>query len=423
GGGCTKQVSNIQVGTPAPINIELSGQNITCFGFDNGEISVNTSGGTDPIVITPSNQQSPFTFTDLAPGTYVYTITDANGCTDTDEYTLTEPELLTSATAEIIDVTCGGLCDGQMDYTVAGGTAPYAFFLIPTGQIGVANGNINSLCANDYQMVITDFNECVDTLEFAVVEPAPLTITYDVDSPTCTGMFDGSAEVLVSGGTGPLDLTISPDDTDILVINESLTIINNVGEESIYFELRDSVGCRILDTLVVVPDIITDMVLTLYSSPETCWNMVDGTATVAVQNGNWPITYLWDDELAQITASATGLASNQEYTVIVTDDIGCTLSATVAVDDTDGCFFIANAITPNGDGSNDTWVLGGLEFYPSCKINVFNRWGQLVYSSTGYSAPWNGTYQGELLPVADYYFTIDYAADKEVIMGTVTIKY
>ncbi len=423
GGGCTKQINNIQVGTPAPINIELSGQNITCFGFNNGEITVNTSGGTDPIVITPSNQISPFTFTNLAPGTYSYTITDANGCTDTDEYTLTEPDLLTASLISATDVTCGGLCDGLLEYAVEGGTSPYAYFLIPTGQIGVANGNINSLCANDYQLVITDFNLCVDTMDFEINEPAPLGILYDLDAPTCTGMFDGTAEVLIVGGTGPLELTISPDDTDILVINDSLTIINNLGEESIFFELRDSVGCRILDTLEIVPDIITNMVLTLYSSPETCWNMQDGTATVAVQNGNWPISYLWDDDFTQTTASATGLASNQEYTVIVTDNIGCTLSATVAVDDTDGCFFIANAITPNGDGSNDTWVLGGLEFYPDCKINVFNRWGQLVYNSTGYSAPWNGTYQGELLPVADYYFTIDYAADKEVIMGTVTIKY
>jgi large repetitive protein len=191
----------------------------------------------------------------------------------------------------------------------------------------------------------------------------------------------------------------------------------------IYFELVDEADCVLQDTLVVVPDIITDMVLTLFSSPETCWNEVDGTATVAVQNGHLPISYLWDDPNAQTTATADGLASNQEYTVIVTDEIGCTLTESVFVDPTIGCFFIATAITPNNDGVNDTWILGGFEFFPECHINVYNRWGQNVFSSKGYGAQWDATYQGELLPTADYYFTIDYAEDKDVIMGTVTIKY
>jgi gliding motility-associated-like protein len=46
-----------------------------------------------------------------------------------------------------------------------------------------------------------------------------------------------------------------------------------------------------------------------------------------------------------------------------------------------------------------------------------------VFSSTGYTAQWDGRFNGQLLPVADYYFTIDYAPDQEIIMGTVTIKY
>ncbi|MEN9640428.1 MAG: hypothetical protein RLZZ262_2297, partial [Bacteroidota bacterium] len=80
-------------------------------------------------------------------------------------------------------------------------------------------------------------------------------------------------------------------------------------------------------------------------------------------------------------------------------------------------------LTPNGDGDNDLWLLGGIEYYPSAKIQVFNRWGQSVFESRGYNNPWDGSYQGQQLPVADYYFVIDYAEDKEPITGTVTIKY
>lgn len=421
--GCEKEITDIILDSPDPIQIVLIPEDITCFGYDNGQVLVDVIGGTAPVTVTPSDSLTPYVFTDLAPGTYTYTVTDVNGCSDDADVTINEPALLEATFISTEDASCGGSCDGLVNYMPEGGTPPYEFNLLPTGTIGVADGNIGSLCAGDYQMVLFDLYNCFDTLDFTINEPDPLVIDVLLDAPTCTGMFDGSAEINLSGGTGELTLFIEPEETDFLVIDSVTYTLSGLGESEIYFELEDSIGCRLLDTLVIVPDIITDMVLTMFSTPETCWNANDGTATVAVQNGFLPISYEWDDPNNQVTATAAGLSPSQEYTVIVTDDIGCTLSASVFVDPTEGCFFISTAITPNADGVNDTWILGGLEYFPQAKINVFNRWGQLVYNSTGYSAQWDGTYQGQLLPIADYYFTIDYAADKEVIMGTVTIKY
>jgi gliding motility-associated-like protein len=421
--GCEKEISNIIFDSPDPIQIVLIPEDITCFGYDNGQVLVDVIGGTAPVTVTPSDSLTPYIFIDLAPGVYAYTVTDANGCSDDADVTINEPPLLVASFISTEDASCGGSCDGEVNYLPEGGTPPYEFNLLPTGTIGVADGNIGSLCAGEYQMVLLDLFNCFDTLEFAINEPEPLVIDVLLDAPTCTGMFDGSAEISLSGGTGELTFFIEPEETDFLIIDSVTYTLSGLGEGEVYFELEDSIGCRLLDTLFIVPDIITDMVLTMFSTPETCWNANDGTATVAVQNGFTPISYQWDDANNQVTATASGLAPSQEYTVVVTDDIGCTLSASVFVDPTEGCFFISTAITPNGDGVNDTWVLGGLEYFPQAKINVFNRWGQLVYNSTGYGAQWDGTYQGQLLPLADYYFTIDYAADKEVIMGTVTIKY
>lgn len=421
--GCEKEITDIILDSPDPIQIVLIPEDITCFGYDNGQVLVDVIGGTAPVTVTPSDSLTPYVFTDLALGTYTYTVTDVNGCSDDADVTINEPALLEATFISTEDASCGGSCDGLVNYMPEGGTPPYEFNLLPTGTIGVADGNIGSLCAGDYQMVLFDLYNCFDTLDFTINEPDPLVIDVLLDAPTCTGMFDGSAEINLSGGTGELTLFIEPEETDFLVIDSVTYTLSGLGESEIYFELEDSIGCRLLDTLVIVPDIITDMVLTMFSTPETCWNANDGTATVAVQNGFLPISYEWDDPNNQVTATAAGLSPSQEYTVIVTDDIGCTLSASVFVDPTEGCFFISTAITPNADGVNDTWILGGLEYFPQAKINVFNRWGQLVYNSTGYSAQWDGTYQGQLLPIADYYFTIDYAADKEVIMGTVTIKY
>lgn len=65
-------------------------------------------------------------------------------------------------------------------------------------------------------------------------------------------------------------------------------------------------------------------------------------------------------------------------------------------------------ITPNFDGSNDLFVINNLEkLYPSCQVTIFNRWGSVVFESTGYEHPWDGTHKGEALPMGTYFYKIE----------------
>jgi gliding motility-associated-like protein len=68
---------------------------------------------------------------------------------------------------------------------------------------------------------------------------------------------------------------------------------------------------------------------------------------------------------------------------------------------------IVNTFTPNGDGTNDTWVIKNIEYYPQCSVNVFNRWGVNVFSSIGYSEQWNGRSAGNPVPAGAYYYVIN----------------
>ena len=113
----------------------------------------------------------------------------------------------------------------------------------------------------------------------------------------------------------------------------------------------------------------------------------------------------------------------RDSTVVVTDDIGCTLSESVAVEANEDCLFIAEGITPNGDGINDTWVVGGLEFFPSSTVTVHNRWGQVMFESAPGTTPWDGTFNGQYVPAGDYYFVIRPEPGKRPITGTVSVKY
>ena len=114
----------------------------------------------------------------------------------------------------------------------------------------------------------------------------------------------------------------------------------------------------------------------------TCWNAADGTATVSVIGGEEPYSYEWSDPYSQSTSTANGLTEDT-YTVVVTDALGCRRTASQTVDAIEGCLFIADALSPNNDGFNDDWVVGGLEDFPSSTLMVFNRWGQKLFETSG----------------------------------------
>ena len=80
-----------------------------------------------------------------------------------------------------------------------------------------------------------------------------------------------------------------------------------------------------------------------------------------------------------------------------------------------------NAFSPNGDGVNDTWVLENLSDYPDAQVEVYNRYGQIVFTSYGYNKAWDGTYNGKPLPVATYYYIIQLNSGFKPLNGSITI--
>jgi gliding motility-associated-like protein len=82
---------------------------------------------------------------------------------------------------------------------------------------------------------------------------------------------------------------------------------------------------------------------------------------------------------------------------------------------------ISNAFSPNGDGINDVWVLRFLQDYPNATVQIVNRYGQVVFLSTGYAQPWDGKYRGQDLPIGTYYYLINLRNGKPTIVGSVTI--
>ncbi|MBP6431078.1 MAG: gliding motility-associated C-terminal domain-containing protein [Ferruginibacter sp.] len=152
-----------------------------------------------------------------------------------------------------------------------------------------------------------------------------------------------------------------------------------------------------------------------------------GTVTLDPQvtsSGN--LDYLWtpniyfnnNNKIKRPTASL--IKDDITYKLTITNEGGCSRS--------DDVFIkvlkfpkIPNTFTPNNDGINDKWVIEYLNSYPNCRVQVFNRTGQLVFESKGYGTPWDGTMKGKSLPFDTYYYIIEPQAGRDPVTGYVTI--
>ncbi len=135
-------------------------------------------------------------------------------------------------------------------------------------------------------------------------------------------------------------------------------------------------------------------------------------------------TYSW--------SPAIGLSDPNIANPVATPE--STITYTVTIKTAGGCVFtdevtitvlpfvdIPNTFTPNRDGINDTWEIKHLEKYPNSKVQVFNQWGNMVFSSTGYKAPWDGRHNGKELPIATYYYIIQLEPSEKPLSGSITI--
>ena len=144
-----------------------------------------------------------------------------------------------------------------------------------------------------------------------------------------------------------------------------------------------------------------------------------GTTVSFVDTSRYATGWNWNFGDANNNASLSQNPSTIYYengvfvvTQIVSDAYGCTDTARVAIKinniTNEISTLIPNAISPNGDGKNDIWKLDFLKLlYPNAEIDIFNRWGENLFSSQGYAEPWDGTYKGSILPVGTYYYIIN----------------
>jgi gliding motility-associated-like protein len=149
------------------------------------------------------------------------------------------------------------------------------------------------------------------------------------------------------------------------------------------------------------------------------------TITLSPSVNDENVQYLWSPAIGLSSTTVknpvlTGSNTDQVYTLRITDSRGCvnTDQTIIKVSPT---LTIPNTFTPNDDGNNDFWNIQGLVAYQDAVVDIFNRYGQQLFHSIGYSKAWEGTYNGKPVPAGTYYYKIDTKLNGQVLSGYVLV--
>ncbi|MBL7866631.1 MAG: T9SS type A sorting domain-containing protein [Flavobacterium lindanitolerans] len=341
------------INEPTALTATTSQTNTSCNGGTNGTASVTVSGGTPGYTYSwsPSGGTAA-TASGLAAGTYTVTITDANNCQITRNFTITEPAIL-SATTSQINVSCNGGTNGSATVTVTGGTGAYSYAWAPSG--GTA-ATASGLAAGTYTVTAIDANTCQITTTVTITEPAVLSATTAQTNVLCNGGATGSATVTIAGGTGPYTYSWAPSGGTAATASGLATGIYTV-------TVTDANNCQLTRTFTITEPAVLSA--TTSQTNLSCNGGTNGIAGVTVTGGTAPYTYSWAPS-GGTGATATGLAAGT-YTVTITDANACQITRSFTITEPTALSATTSStnVSCNGgsNGSATVTVTGGTGAY------------------------------------------------------------
>ena len=344
----TEIIASYDVMAPEELSITADFSVFVCTD-ELGWIDIEVSGGTPDYSYNWSNGAFTEDISDLDPGLYFVTITDANGCElfESVDITVIDPvELVT----EITDESCGGGEDGAIEIVFTIGQGPFIY----EWSNGFLGPQIADLASGEYTVTVTDDNGCATTESFIVSQAGDIEVTFATDSTSCPGVSDGSIDITVTGGTLPYvfawDNGADTEDLSDLPAGTYDIIIEDAG------------GCFWANSIEIFdgPGIEIDGSV----SDNICFGDSVGSIDISIQSGGPAAGFTWSN--SSIAEDIDGLKAGS-YTVTVTSTAGCTVEGVYNVEDGEEILLSADvtAASCNGgtDGAIDLTVDGGTDPY------------------------------------------------------------
>lgn len=427
----------------------ICGNDISTFNVTTYASSSNYNWSVTNGSFVSANDTARVTFGSSGTSTISVEETDVSGCIGDDDHTVT----ITPVLAISVALDPASACEGdnvavEADPGVTPDNITYQWFVVD-GTTGVATSVSGTNATNtitgsaispgdDVRVVISSDYVCPDggATDTANVTPTIHEIpeAYTQDLTLCEGSA-GTLTAVDSNGLSGLTYQWYQNNSAISGATSATYGITNAqaSNAGAYHVTISNSGCSDDSPQQTVIVTVAEVNITGNISDGDYIN-IDETASLSA------VTNVTNNTGYSLTWTPFGETTNQ-VSYVATDDSPTTLTYTVTAsiagctDQDDFTFYVIkpinppNVITPGddgGDGVNDVWILDGIETYPDIDIKIFNRWGNVIYrfSGTGleYSNnPFDGTRNGEPLPVATYYYIIDLKIDNTVFNGHLSI--
>lgn len=303
---------------------------ISCNGLSDGMLTVTPYFGRPPYTYSWSHSPSlnnPVA-ENLAAGEYTVTITDANDSTASITAEVYQAPSINIA-GVLTPVSCNNGQDGGINITVTGGNGNYQYFWTSLDGSGIEpiQEDQSNLSAGTYTIAVKDKNNCADTVDFIVLEPAKFsyegTVITNVTTPPGN---NGAINLNPAGGNYPYTF-VWTGPSGYSNFSEDIGALANGGLYNL--RITDAKNC-ISDTAFLVNDATTMIAQVVAKTNVLCHGGNTGTATVRVTNGVPPFSYDWG-ALGTITDSTQVGMTAGDYIVTVTDDEGTIASASVSI--------------------------------------------------------------------------------------------
>lgn len=312
----------------APLTFSSSFTNVSCNGGSDGSATITVTTGTAPYQYNwnGTGNSSNATINGLAAGNVTVTVSDAN-CSATASINLTEPSAVTIQLINQDNVSCGNNSNGSLTVEASGGTpGPAGSGYTYLWNTSETTPTITGLSANTYIVTATDGNGCTASESYTIIQPSSVSFSATATDAVCFQAPNGSISTTTAGGTPPYQYVWSDGQTD--------PNISSLVAGQYTCTVQDANGCSASTTALVNDP--TEMLVNTTAHAVKCPGDKNGSIDVTATGGTMPYNYSATTDGANFVFATDGTILDLapgDYTVIVSDNNGCTKTALVTVPD------------------------------------------------------------------------------------------